>query len=625
MAELKDIFFPHSKIRETQDELIRDICQVLEEKKNLIVHAPTGLGKTAAAISPALSFSLKKDLSVFFLTSRHTQHMIAIETLKDIKKKYDIEFTVADIIGKKWMCCVEGIEALYSGEFADYCKSVREEGKCEFYSNTKKNNKVSVEAKRTLEEIQQKGPLHCEQVIEMCKKEELCPYEISVMLAQKAKVIVADYYYIFNPAVRDGFFAKANKELEKSIVIIDEGHNLPSRARELLTQKLSSIILVRAIKEGKKFGYSEIVEKLSIVLDAVNGLSDDLDSRRFEKLVKKDEFAGKLKESLDYEALASDLITAGDDIRESQKKSYIGSIGKFLEGWQGSDEGFVRIISKIESGKNPSITLSYRCLDPSLITKSIFETAHSSIIMSGTLNPTSMYKDILRFENVVERNFASPFPKKNKLAIIVPETTTKYSFRSESQFKDIARVLGRITDAVPGNSAVFFPSYALRNSVNRYFSAISGKTVFLEDSRLNKKEKKDLLDRFKRYKDSGAVLLGTASGSFGEGIDLPGDLLKCVVAVGLPLLPPDLETKELIRYYDDKFGKGWDYGYIFPAFIKSLQNAGRCIRSEKDKGVMVFLDQRYALQNYIRCFPKDMEIKVSRDYIKEIEGFFGNN
>ncbi len=625
MTEIKDVLFPYSKIRDVQDELIKDICKVLEEKKNLIVHAPTGLGKTAAAISPALSFALKKDLSIFFLTSRHTQHLIAIDTLKEIKEKYEIEVAVADIIGKKWMCCVDGIETLYSGEFADYCRAVREEGKCEFYLNTKKNNKVSVEAKRTLEEIQKKGPMHCDQIIEICKKDELCPYEVSILLAQKAKIVVADYYYIFNPAIRDGFFAKANKELEKSIVIIDEGHNLPLRVRDLLTQKLSNFIIVRAIKEGKKFRYNEIVEKLSILLDILNGLGNDLDNKKSEKLIKKEEFIKKANESFEYESLISELVAAGDDIRELQKKSYIGSIGRFLEGWQGDDNGFVRILSKIESDRNLVITLSYRCLDPSLVTKDIFEAAYLSIIMSGTLTPTSMYKDILRFENVVERNFASPFPKKNKLAIIVPETTTKYSLRNENQYKDIAKVLGKIVNAVPGNSAVFFPSYMLRNNINKYFSAISEKTVFLEDSRLNKKEKKELLERFKKYKDIGAVLLGTASGSFGEGIDLPGDLLKCVVVVGLPLLPPDLETKELIKYYDDKFGKGWDYGYVFPAFIKSLQNAGRCIRSENDKGVMVFLDERYAWQSYMRCFPKDMDVKISKNYIEEINGFFGKN
>ncbi len=118
------------------------------------------------------------------------------------------------------------------------------------------------------------------------------------------------------------------------------------------------------------------------------------------------------------------------------------------------------------------------------------------------------------------------------------------------------------------------------------------------------------------------VLLAVAAASFSESIDLPGDLLKCVIVVGLPLQPPDLETKELINYYDKKYSKGWDYGYILPAITKSLQAAGRCIRSETDKGAIIFLDQRYVWPNYKRCFPPDWKIKITEDYVEEIKNFF---
>ena len=140
---------------------------------------------------------------------------------------------------------------------------------------------------------------------------------------------------------------------------------------------------------------------------------------------------------------------------------------------------------------------------------------------------------------------------------------------------------------------------------------------------MSKKDKEDLLENFKKYKDSGAVLLCAVSGNYGEGIDLPGDFVKSVTVVGLPLGQPNLETKELINYFDKKFSKGWDYGYVFPAFNKTLQNAGRCIRSETDKGIVVFLDERYLWPMYKRCFPQDWEMEVSQDIIGEIEEFFG--
>ena len=150
--------------------------------------------------------------------------------------------------------------------------------------------------------------------------------------------------------------------------------------------------------------------------------------------------------------------------------------------------------------------------------------------------------------------------------------------------------------------------------------------IFIEKSDMDKSERIHLLEEFKKYKDVGAVLLAVISGSFSEGIDLPGDFLKCVVVVGLPLSQPDLETKSLIDYYDKKFGKGWEYGYLIPAFNKSLQSAGRCIRSEKDKGVIVFMDKRYLWQNYYKYFPLDWNIKTAKaDYVKIVDEFFRNN
>ncbi|MGV8171670.1 MAG: helicase C-terminal domain-containing protein, partial [Candidatus Woesearchaeota archaeon] len=134
-------------------------------------------------------------------------------------------------------------------------------------------------------------------------------------------------------------------------------------------------------------------------------------------------------------------------------------------------------------------------------------------------------------------------------------------------------------------------------------------------------EKQEFLQNFSGYRSKGAILNAVITGSFAEGIDLPG-ILKAVVIVGLPLQKPDLETKSLIEYYDKKFNKGWDYGYLFPAFTKTIQAAGRCIRSETDKGVIIFLDERYGWNNYYRCFPSTWKIKVSLLYTALIKDFF---
>ena len=176
MVDQKEILFPHDKIRDVQDTVISDAYEAIKNRQNIIIHAPTGIGKTASVLAPALSFAMDKDITIFFLTSRQTQHKIAVDTLKQIKKKHGNNFGVADIIGKKWMCLQE-VEALNGNDFIDYCKKLRDEGQCEFYLNTrKKSMNTTIVAEQNLNELKVIGPMHVEELIKNCEKPKLCPY-----------------------------------------------------------------------------------------------------------------------------------------------------------------------------------------------------------------------------------------------------------------------------------------------------------------------------------------------------------------------------------------------------------------------------------------------------------------
>lgn len=616
---LKQVLFPYSKTRTTQEDMVKNIKDAVEKKKNIIMHAPTGIGKTAATLSPALAYAIKNNNTVFFLTSRQTQHKIAVDTLLKIKQKHNANFTSIDLIGKKYMCGFKDVEGLYANEFIEFCKTQRENSKCEFFNNTKNKNKKTFNAKKVIEDLEKISPSHSEQVIEKCRKNKLCPYEISAMMAGKAEVVIADYNYIFNPSIRDIFFNKTNKNIEDAIIIVDEAHNLAGRIRNILSKKISNIILNNAIREAKKFDYDEVAFDLKKIKEILDEISKDLNLNQ-EILIKKELFLDKINKIKNYEELIAELDFAADDIREQKKRSYIATVASFLEAWPGSDDGFARILS-LKTGKNVLLELSYKCLDASLATLDIIENSHSVICMSGTLSPTSMYKDILGFKDCVEKDYESVFPEKNKASIVIPKTTTKFTERNEQQYKNIAKISSDVINLIPGNSIIFFPSYETRDSVYKHFFDKCNRTIFIENPTMGKEERYELLEDFKKYDN--AVLLGVASGSFSQGIDLPG-VLKGVMVVGLPLEKPDLETKELINYYDEKFSKGWEYGYVLPAITKAVQAAGRCIRSEKDKGVIIFLDERYAWNNYLKCFPKDLKLRITNDYKNNINKFFNN-
>ena len=626
----KELLFPHEEVRNSQEELILDVEKTLMDKGQLLANAPTGLGKTSSALGPVLNHALKNKLTVWFLTNRHTQHRLAVETLKLIQDKFGLKFSCVDLIGKKWMCN-QDVKELYSQEFNEFCKSITEKKECEFLNKVKEKNKLTVEAKLLLERLEKKGVLHNEEIIEICQEGGFCSYEISLALAKKAKVMIGDYYYIFNPFIQDRIFGKINHELEKTILVIDEAHNLPNRVVEMLSTVLTTNMLKNGVSEARKYGYFNAADHLDAIKKVLENLNNSQRQSSLnegftasskigkdnERKVTKNDFLNQVKEVADYEIMVNELEIAADDIRKKKKRSYVGGVISFLESWTGEDEGYTRIISEKEGRFGRYISLNYHCLDPSLVTKKIFDQVYATVLMSGTLNPTFMYKDVLGMKGI-EKDYPNPFPSENKLTLIVPETSTKYNLRGEVMYQKIAEKCSEMLDLIPGNCAIFFPSYYLRDQIG--YKIKEGKKKFWEKSEMSKEEKEEFLEDFKKGKEEGGVLLGVMGGNFGEGVDLPGDLLQGVVIVGVPLGTPDLKTKEVIKYFDEQYGKGWNYGYLFPAMNKCLQSAGRCIRSAEDRGVVIYLDERFAWQNYYCCFPREGLI-VTKDYKKFLEEY----
>jgi len=616
------ILFPHEKVRASQDDFIKKINEAIEKKENLIAHCPTGTGKTAAVLSVVLPFALKNNLKVFFVTPRHTQHRIAVETLKLIKEKHKTEFTAVDLIGKKVMCAQPGVQDMTQAEFYDYCTNAVKKGECEFYQNLRKNEKLTHEAREALDIINN-NIMHVEDAREISKSRVLCPFEISILAVKKAAIIIADYHHILISSIRDSILGRAKKELSECIIIIDEAHNLPERCRDLLSTQLSTITIDRAKTEAAKLGYAEMAEIIGEIKNKIENLAlKKVDKETKESFIKKEELKKEIEEIIKIDQLAENLLSIGSKTTEQKKRSYTIPLANFLLEWEGPDNGFARIIKNEKTKKGYHHTLvKYSCLNPALITSHIGDFSYSTICMSGTLKPLEMYRDLFGFKTLIGE-FPNPFPEHNRLNIIVPETTTKFTARSPEMYKKIAEYCAKITNEIHGNSAVFFPSYYIRNEVYNHLSRLSEKTILLEAQDATKQQKAELIETFKSYKNSGAVLLGVSRGNFGEGLDIENNILKCVVVAGIPLEKPDLETKQLINYYEEKFSRGWDYGYIMPAIISCLQNAGRCIRSEKDKGIVVFLDQRFIWDSYFKCFPQDSNLKITKDPVSRIREFF---
>ena len=645
--------FPYKKLREPQRVMIQKIWDIINEKKNILINAPTGIGKTAGSIVPTLKYIIDynktaerdKKLKLFFLTSTNSHHIIVVDTLKSIKGAKNLRILNADILGRRWMCFQDKIDKLSSSEFNTFCKSLKDERKCDFYLKTRDNKeKLSTAAVSVINKLKASSPVDNAQIINYSYHDKLCPYEIATELAKNADVIVCDYYYLFNPSIRDLFLGRLNHLLENSIIIVDEAHNFVKRMRNLFNSRISTFGISMAIKEAKKFGFNhetgyliKINDILNSYLNFFDSLKEELQkSRNFsssvikdnEAKITKDEFMDKVSEIADYDDIVTSLISAGEKIRKQESKSFVASIGEFLNNWTLEEQGFIRIVKSVGFKSNDSIIIEKDCLDPSSVVRSTINECYSTIFMSATLTPLPMYRDLigLNAENSEMVSFDNPFPKENRLNLIIPRTTTKYSKRSRQQYRDIANICYDLLTNANVNSAIFLPSYALLDIIgdeleSLFKTSFIKKKIIREQSGLNQTEKNKILGKFKEK--SGLTLLAVASGSFSEGINLPGKALQLVIVVGLPLATPDLKTKELIKYYNSKFNKGLLYGYIYPAMTKVIQAAGRCIRSEKDKGVLVFLDERYSWDTYLRLFPSDWKMDINAtNYAEVIRNFF---
>ncbi|MCJ7479082.1 MAG: ATP-dependent DNA helicase, partial [Candidatus Nanohaloarchaeota archaeon QJJ-7] len=501
-------FFPHEDIRPHQDRLLEDVKETLKEGGSLVAHAPTGLGKTAAVVPASLSHALENGRTVFFLTPRHSQHRIAVETLRKVKEKHDAEFTGVDLIGKKWFCNQDGVEDLSGRDFRNFCQTLREEERCQYYNRTydKESLEPTDQARAKVSELKN-GVKHAEGMKREVQK--LCPYYTQMMMAAEAEVIIADYFHLFHEGVRESLFSRMGRTLEDSVVIVDEAHNLPDRVRSLKSSKLSMPQIDNALKEVKKFGFYSMEENLQRLRREVERLAkNDLGSER-EVHVEKGGLKDRIENFTDYEELIVELESVADEVREEREKSYCGGIAEFLEDWDGPSNGYARILRrKVSRSGNRYLQIEYSCLDPQVSTREVLNDSHASIMMSGTLTPTDMYTDLLGLERekTLERSYSSAFPEENKKNLVVDQVTTRYKDRNEEQFKRIAWYISKSSEHVPGNVGVFFPSYDLRDKISEFLEL--DRETFREEQGMNKQEKQDMLAELVDVKEDGGALLG---------------------------------------------------------------------------------------------------------------------
>lgn len=606
-----DSLFPFDRIRPSQAAFLEDARRAIAAGHHLVAHAPTGLGKTAVALAAGLEHALREDMVVLFLTSKQSQHRIAIETVQRMEAR-GVDLQVVDVIGKHAMCLQP--DAPKGGRaFHAYCDAKVGSRACTFYS---------ADAEAAVKEIRERT-LHVQDLVQACNRHGVCPHKAALESAKGAVAIVCDYNYVFSD-LQERIFGRIGRSLEDSILLVDEAHNLPDRIRSQQCADLSLFGLMRAARDAR-----QVDPTLAAELNAfAQALQAALRPFRRESPVSRDFLDDIVRRAagggptLRCEDLGRDCRRAGEILMRLGLTTPLLDVASFLRMWGEREEAVLRLA---DGGTEKRV--SYRLLDPSILSGSVFREVYASVIMSGTLHPAGMYADLLGLEpgRRVLRAYASPFPPENRCVLVTPRVTTAYGRRDERMYRAIAEEITRIAAAVPGNVASFFPSYDL---MERVLACVRWsdmpKEVLVEKKTWSKADRDHSLQWLHARRMTGGLIVGVLGGGLSEGVDYRDNLLRAVCIVGLPLSPPTLEVDALKTYYTGKFGgeKGYEYAVVYPALNKVLQAAGRPIRSERDRAIVVLMDRRYLDQRYAAGMPPDFRYHATEDAAREAIAFF---
>lgn len=588
--------FPY---RKGQYDLAASVYRTILRKKKLFIQAPTGVGKTMSVIFPAVK-AVREGLGqkIFYLTAKTITRTVAEQAFRTLKEQ-GLKFKVVTLTAKEKICLCEETDC--NPDACPYAKGHFDRVNDAVFDMITGGRDISRE---TLEE--------------QARKYRVCPFELSLDVSVWTDAVICDYNYVFDPnAHLKRFFSESGDN--GYLFLIDEAHNLVERGREM---------------------YSAVLYKEDIL--EVRRAVKQMDSRLAKRLEETNHLMLELKrECEDYRVLESvshlalklmNLLTEMErfleEYREGEKRELVldlyFQVRDFLNIHDILDENYV-IYSELERDGRFKVKLF--CVNPAANLQNYLKQGNSTIFFSATLLPIRYYKKLLSVETDDYAVYAeSPFPEENRLLIIGRDVSTRYTQRGQIMYRRIAEYIAAVAEARRGNYMAFFPSYRFMEDVyEEFIRRAPGITAVVQSQFMDEKEREQFLERFEASDSAGLVGFCVMGGIFSEGIDLAADRLIGAVVVGTGL-PQVCNDREIVKQYFDSRGMdGFDYSYRYPGMNKVLQSAGRVIRTENDRGIIVLLDGRFCQKQYQELFPR--EWKVSRicsvgDIKEEAERFW---
>lgn len=578
---LKKLIFPFD-YREGQKDLAVSVYRTIARKKRLFIQAPTGVGKTLSVLFPALK-AMGEGLAsrIFYLTARTITRTVAVDAL-DLLRQQGMELKTVVLTAKEKLCVCEKPEC-----DPDHCPRAK--------GHFDRINQAVYELWTT-------GPDACtrEVILESAEKYQVCPFELSLDLAVWVDTLICDYNYVFDPNVSlKRFFADGVRE--DYLFLIDEAHNLVERGREMYSASLEkeAFLQMKKLLRGKREGLTKALDGCNRYLLT---LKRECESG-FQILPQVGGFELQLQRlSTELDKYLEQPVP--EEIREQVMEFYF-SVWNFLGICDRLDDNYVIYTEFSEEGH---FWLHLYCVRPAENLRQCLDCGTATIFFSATLLPVNYYKDLLTGNLEDYAVYAkSPFDPANRLLLVGTDVSSRYSRRGAVEYERMARYIYETVTVKTGNYLVFAPSYQVMEQVADRCLAYEDMECIRQESGMTEEEREAFLKEFEKERNHSLVGFCVMGGIFSEGIDLTEDRLIGALIIGTGL-PQVCREREIVKEYFDKKGMdGFAYAYQYPGMNKVLQAAGRVIRTEADRGMILLMDDRFATISYQRLFPREWE------------------
>lgn len=591
---------PHGQWRAGQQLIVDRITEGLAQGKTVLVQAPTGLGKTDAALFAAIQHALRADRQVFWATARTTQQVGAVRALRRLHEQ-GLPIRSVTLSAKEKVCLNDIVSCR-----PDVCRFA------ESYYDRLHDSGLPQGLSERDRHID--APL----LRSVGSDLRLCPFELALDVSPEVDVIIGDINYVFEPQVHlPALDAPSGKGF---VVVADEVHQLVERAREWYSPKLDRALAEAAIAALRAAGsdydvFREMAERvLALVTELGEGRAApgpvELPLQRLVTLSDEIEGVG-----LDYALLKADRQPEVSAL-EDPWLSLARAVFRFVEGAQDLDEERGDVVSLAGPER-----IQLVCLDPSRKLGPAISALGGFVGLSATLSPPEFYRDLLglspdRLDHLV---LPSPFPPERRRILVASRVSTAFKDR-DAHAEPTARLIRDCLREVPGNTALYFPSFAMLQDIVARVD-LPERDWILQQPGMGDEARASLLARLSQPGPP-RVLCAVLGGIFAEGIDLPPGALSAVFILG-PALPPVGAERDLLRaYHESRHGQGFRYASLVPGLTRVIQAAGRLIRRPEDRGVILLVDRRFRWREVAELLPVEWQPQNALEPAVEIRAFF---